>query len=191
MPSFKSLPAIFFLVSAIVFGFAAGLIVNNIPYLRLDTKVGISDIASILLTITVAAILSPLTTNRRTIKDFLINEVKDCINFLNSIKKEIDEAAIKGSSEKADKLRINSMIRDLGIRIDSLNEQLNLSYKRKSKGLQQKLTDMSNEYWEAMTSGQLMADGFKFDATYVSLHDKNYKKLLTTLKLGIPTINDF
>jgi hypothetical protein len=177
-------------------GFIVGRIVKDIPYLTLDTKVGIGDIANFVIATVVAILipmsLSPILKNKRVIKDFLIDEVKDCINFLASIKSSVDDMSIKGSNDENDRVKINSMIaQDLGMKIGSLAEQLEVSFKNKCPELKNTLTEKYNEYWREMTGGDLMSQNFTFSLGFRALHDRNYAKLQACLKKTIHEINNF
>ncbi len=177
-------------------GFVAGRIVKDIPYLTLETKVGIGDIANFVIATVVAVLipvsLSPILKNKRVIKDFLIDEVKDCIDFLTSIKASVDDMAIRGSSEESDRVKINSMIaQDLGMKIGSLAEQLEVSFKNKCPEIKTALTERYGEYWREMTGGDLMSQNFTFSLGFRATHDRNYAKLQACLKKTIHEINNF
>jgi hypothetical protein len=162
----------------------------------LDTKVGVGDIAQFILTVVVAFLipvsLSPLITNKRFIKDFLIGEAKDSIAFLAQIKDMIDTCAIQGNTSQSDKLKINSKIsRDLSIKISSLTTQLTLSFKNKSGELIKEIEQVYSDYWHETTGGELMSENFKFDIRFCTAHDKNYSKLEACLKKSVYQINNY
>lgn len=177
-------------------GFILGKIVVDIPYLSLDTEVGIGDIANSIIAVVVAVLipisLSPILSNKRAIKDFLINEVKDCTDFLTSIKTLIDDMSIKNNKINEDRIKINSMIaRDLGMKIGSIADQLETSFKNKCPKLTNNLRERYNEYWREVTGGELMSQDFEFNLIFKSMHDKNYSKLQATLKKAIHEINNY
>ncbi len=177
-------------------GFVAGRIIKDIPYLTLDTKVGIGDIANFIIALVVAVLipifLSPIITNKRAIKDFLIDEVQDAIEFLVSIKADVDDMAVRNSAEETDRIKINSMIaQDLGMKIGSLGDQLEASFKHRSRRLKPELTERYNEYWREMTGGELMSRTFQFTIAFRNTHDRHYARLLASLKKAIHEINNF
>jgi hypothetical protein len=177
-------------------GFIIGVGINDFPMFTWDREVSVASLANLLLTIIVGLLiplsLSPLLTNKRTIKDFLINETTECIGYLDSIKKKIDEIALENKTDKYDRIKINSMIsRDLSMKLSSLTEQLNLSFGIQSNALIEEINERYKEYWSEMTSGELMSDKFKFDISFCVLHDKNFKKIEMCLKRVVHKINNY
>lgn len=179
-----------------IFGFTAGLIKNDIPFFSVNGEVGITDLANLILTIVVAFLiplsLSPIITNKRTIKDFLINETKNCIDFLISIKSIIEENSLKNEDSDDAKKRINYMISTgLGAKISSLTEQLNTSFKKQSYKDIRNIDENYKEYWQEITGGELMSNDFKFDIKFCLSHDKGYRKIESCLKKIIHNINNY
>ncbi len=198
MPKFfnKNFQNVIIYILIFAVGFTLGKLIKNIPYLTLDKEVGIADITNFLMTLIVAVLipisLSPILKNKRVIKDFLIDETKDCINFLTSIKESIDDMSIKNSADENDRVKVNSMIGpDLGLKISSIAEQLEISFKSTCQSLKTELIEKYNEYWRDMTGGELMSQSFQFNLSFRSIHDKNYAKLQGCLKKAIHQINGF
>lgn len=176
--------------------FALGILVKDIPLISLDKQVSISDLANLLLTIIVAfwipISLSPWITDKRTLKDFLIDETKDLIDYFTKIKSSIDDAALKEVSSNIESRRINSMIsQDLSMKVNSLIDQLNLSFEGKSEKIRKELKQKYMDYWQETTSGALMSQKFKFDIQFRMLHDKSYAKLESCLKMAVHEINKY
>lgn len=176
-------------------GVAIATYIENFPFLELDKEVGITDLANLLLTIIVAfwipITLNPLITNKRTVKDFLISEVKDCIKFFESIKEKIDSAAHETTTKKA-KTIINGMIgQSLAMKISSLNSQLEGSFSSQSKELRVQIDQAYLEYWRETTGGNLMTDTFKFNVEYSNQHLKAFSKLELVLKQAIFKVNKY
>lgn len=96
----------YFFLAVLVFivGFLIGLGVNDFAFFSFDHEVSISDLANLCLTLVVGLLiplsLSPVITNKRVIKDFIIDDIKDCIAFLGSIKSEVDNLALSGVTKK-------------------------------------------------------------------------------------------
>jgi hypothetical protein len=190
------LGAVIFVLVVFVGGFGLGLAINNIPYFSFSSEVSVSDIANLLLTIIVAfwipITLSPIITNKRTIKDFLIDEVKDCIAFLTLIKNAVDEAALQGTTSEATRKKINSMVsRDLSMKLSSLINQLNLSFEKQSAPLRKDIDEKSREYWQETTGGGLMSRNYNIDVAYCVAHDKNFFKIEACLKKAVHEINNY
>ena len=189
---------VWYLIISVLFvvGFAIGLVVNDIPFFSWNRQVGVDGLASLILSIIVAfwipISLSPLITNKRITKDCLIEETKECINFLSQIKQKIDSVAIRGTTEEIDRKEITSMSsRDLSMKLSSLMEQLKLSFERKSEKLRMEISERNREYWEETTGGELMSDDFKIDLTYCNRHNNSYAKITSTLKKAIHEINKY
>jgi hypothetical protein len=176
--------------------FALGIVINDIPFVSLGTEVSISDLANLFLTIIVAIwipiSLSPLITDKRTLKDFLIEETKDLISIFARIKTSIDDAVLKGVSSIIESTRINSMIsQDLSMKVNSLIEQLNLSFEKQSRELGKEIKQKYFDYWQETTSGALMNQKFKFDIQFKIFHDKSYSKFEACLKKAVHEINKY
>lgn len=183
-------------VMIFVVGLVIGFVVNNISFFSINGEVGITDLANLTLTIVVAFLiplsLSPIITNKRTIKDFLINETKTCINFLISIKSAIEENSLKNENSDDAKKRVNYMISTgLGTNISSLTEQLNKSFKRQSYKNIKDIDENYKEYWQEITGGELMSNDFKFDIKFCLSHDKKYRRIESCLKRTIHDVNNY
>lgn len=183
-------------VLVFIVGLAMGLIINNIPFFSIDGKVGIADLANIILAVVVAFLipisLSPIITNKRTIKDILINETRECINFLISITTLIEDNSLKNESSIDAKRRINYMIgTSLGSKISSLTEQLEISFNKQSVDIIKDIDKKYKEYWQENTEGELMSDDFKFNIKFCISHEKSCRKLESCLKKSIHLINSY
>ena len=184
-----------FCIIFFVAGLILGRIIRDFPYLKLDTKVGIGDIANFVIALVVAVLipisLSPIIKNKRVIKDFLIYEVKDSVDFLSQIKTTIDALVFTNSTGEADRVKVNSMIaKDLGMKIGSLADQLDTSFKTKCQKLKIELNERYTEYWGEMTGGELMSTTFQFNLAFRTVHDRNYARLQASLKKAIHEINN-
>jgi hypothetical protein len=183
--------AVFFLI-----GFFVSRIIKDVPYLSLNTKIDISALANLIWAVIVGLLiplsLSPILTNKRVIKDFLIQETKDTLRYLQDIKTKIDELAIKGTTTKEDRLLVNSMIsRDLDMKITSLAEQIESAFDGKGDKIIANLKETYGSYWRETTGGELMSNTFKFNMSFRVAHDKNHLNIASSLKRAIHAINNF
>ena len=80
---------------------------------------------------------------------------------------------------------------DLGMKIGSIAEQLEISFKKRSHELKNQLNEKYNEYWREMTGGELMSKNFKFNLIFRTMHNRNYAKLQACIKKTIHEINNF
>jgi hypothetical protein len=200
MPKFfkKRIGIIIIVFVVFIAGLGLGLAIDDIPFFGWDRKVGVSDLANLLLTVIVGFLipvsLSPLITNKRNIKDFLIDETKDCLAFLAQIKAEIDKAALDSSATTPEitRRKINSMVSpDLGMKLTSLSSQLEISFEKESYKLRQGIDEQNREYWVETTGGGLMTQNFKIDINYYVSHNKSYAKIVRCLKSAVHEINNY
>jgi len=184
------------LIAVFSAGIFIGITIKDFPLFSLDTKVGVSDLANLILAVVVAFLipisLSPILANKRVMKDFLIGETKECLLYLSSIKELIDSLAVQGNSKKEDRARVNLMIsRVLSLKMLSLRNQLERSFKNESVEMRRAVNDAYVGYWQETTGGELMADKFKFDIRFSLSHDKSFIKLQECLKGTVHEINNY
>jgi hypothetical protein len=189
------IPYLLALVCLLV-GFAVGLAFNDIPHFSWSREISVSSLAQLLLAILVAFwipfTLSPLVTNKRAVKDFIIDETKDCIEFVHAIKAEVDKLAIQGKTSAAERTKLNMLMsRDLGMKIASLADQLSMSFESKSRLLRKEIGETHIEYWDRSTSGNLMKKSYNVDLAYVGEHNRNYAKMQAVLKKAVHSVNSF
>lgn len=182
-------------LSILVLGIIAGLMIDNIPYIVLKKEIGLGELANfimaLIVTIVVPILLTKWLNDERHIKDFLITEIQCCIQALESIKTKIDEAVVSGNTNKADIKLVLSKFNVYDLKIKSLCHQLEISYKRKSKAMRNDLISESLTYWKETTGGDLMNDNFSFDQSYFKTHNIAFSKLESFLKGCVHSVNQF
>jgi len=176
-------------------GFVAGKFAGNIPLVQLDYKMTLGDISNFLIAIFIAIVI-PLSINswlddKRKLKDFLMDEVGNCVKALSVVRDTFDECYKKGKFKKEDRKNILLYFRRLDISIDSLINQIEMLFKNKGGKVREEIKNTYIKYWKKTTGGALMSDGFKVDYDFVSDHYKNYFEFEIALKRAVHKINNF
>ncbi len=188
---FRAITALLF----ILLGFTLGLIVNDFPLLTLDTKVGIGDVANIILAVVVAFLVPiSLTTwldNKRHVKDFIIEEIQECLGTIRCIKEYVDSCCITKKTLRKDIIKIMFKLKDNERQISSLRNQLKESFSFKSKKMVNELITQQSEYWKRLTDGDLLSKGYKINSDFCKDHDAAFYKFQDYLKKCIHSVNNF
>ena len=161
----------------------------------MESEVGLGDIANFILVLLVAVLipilLNPLLDNKRYTKDFLIDEIRGCLNQLKGIKTIIDNCNIQNQTKKEDKREILSKITYFDLQIASLIKQLQPSFKKPSRNMRESLYEECRDYWKDTTGGELMNAKFKINNSFCKNHDTAFLKIDSHLKKCIHEINHF
>lgn len=191
----KILIQIFLILVLLSIGMVAGLMIGNLPYITLEREVGFGDIANFILALVLAivipVILNNWLDNTRNIKNFLIDEVRGCLDELSKIKEKIDKCCINGETVASDKRDIVMNISGLEMKVSSLISQLNGSFKRRSGDMREELYVHCREYWREVTGGELMSQRFKINKSFCKNHDKAFLEIEGYLKKCVHLINFF
>lgn len=175
-------------------GFVAGVFVKHIPGITLNHNIGLADIVNFVVVVLIA-IITPLVfnqwqDNKRFIKNFLIDEVKSVIKEAEKIKKIIDDCAINNKTNNIHRKSINMHFQCLNNKIDSLGQQIDISFKKPCNGLKEGLEKEYLKYWKKTTEGNLMSDSFIIDQNFCRMHNVIFAGFETNLKKAIHVINN-
>ena len=191
----KNIIKIIIIVALLALGFMAGILVRNIPYLSLDNKIGIGDVADFIMAIFIAIIL-PLVFNqwqdrKRFTKNFLIDELKLMIDELEKIKNRIDTCALNEETTELDIKSVNMYFQCLDIKIHSFGEQIDVSFKKIGSDLKKNMETEYLKYWRNTTGGDLMNQGFAIDKAFCKDHDSKFFIFESYLKKAIHVVNSW
>ncbi|MFA6447712.1 MAG: hypothetical protein WCW31_05715 [Patescibacteria group bacterium] len=177
------------------FGIFFDRLLQDIPYLSLETKISILDLASLLIAVAIAIMIPHYVTkiieDKRGIKTFLIEEFKELIVILKNIKSKINDAYVIGKLEENDKRAIVYIFFEAELKVNSIREQLEIAFKNKTQNIENDLTDFLFEYNEYVTGGELMNSDFKIDERFYKEHNTEYSKIETGVKNLIQKVYRF
>jgi hypothetical protein len=193
------LKIIFYIILVIV-AFCFGIFVDrlfvNFPYLELDPQVGVIDVAGLTVGIFIALLIpfsvSKLIEDKRGIKAFLVEEIKDLIQIIAEIKQVLREAHVAGVFIDKDRDKIVYTIHEAELKIDSINEQIEEAFENKAKVTKKTLTDLLIRYDKYLTGGELILASFiKVDERYYKESNLEHSKIETGLKTLLQRIYKF
>ena len=181
-------------VIALVLGLIIGILLKDFPYLEFDRKLKVYEICNLFVTISIAIsipfIVKKSIDDKRAIKAFLSEELKSSITHLAKIKELIVKCHTAKVITRNDKDEIIRLFNNLEIQINSLSEQLNVSFKSQST---QMVKDIKEEYFaydRFVTNDNLMCEAYSvIDAGFYRDHRASYCKLELKLKKAIHQIN--
>lgn len=159
---------------------------KDFPYLQLDPKIGILDIVTLLITITIAFMIPFFVTkildDKKGIKNLLIDEVKGLIVITAGIQKVISDSHILGEFKPEDRDRINYIFHEAELKISSIQEQIDIA-DGDSEKIGEKLKDLLFVYKDYLTGGELMLSTFRVVNDRFYMENKTeYSKIETGLK---------
>lgn len=177
----------FLILLSFILGILLDRCFKNFPYLELDPKVGVLDLATLLITIAIAFMIPIFVTkiieDKKGIKIFFVDEVKELIFILSEIKKVISDAHGLGEFKPTDRDKINYIFHTAELKIVSIREQVEIAFKNKAEETGTALVDSLFEYKDYLTGGELMLSTFvKVDERFYKENNTHYSKLETKLK---------
>ena len=184
---------LFWISLIFIIGIFIGLLIGNFPYIKFNSSVGFGDIANFILavfmTIFVSVGLNSWLDNKKYIKGFLIDEIKGCVDKIETIGEKIDKCVIVGNATRGDMEEIMSLFRFLNTKISSIKEQLKMSFDSESEDIRKLLGDEYLLYWDKVTS-RIVPVG-NFDRSSAITHVKAFSRFEGCLKKAIHVINRF
>lgn len=176
------------------FGIVIGLLINDVPKIRLNLEVKLFEPLTFLLTLTIG-VLIPFYIKRwiddtRHIKNNLIDELKSTLKEYEIIKSKIKFCYNNGSINDSDKTEINSLFEQADLKLNCLKQELIETYDKETSCLRDEIGSRSIDYWKQTTSAEMMSSKFK-KITDIFLRQNNecFLKLETTIKKGIIKIH--
>ncbi|MGN6212237.1 hypothetical protein [Parafilimonas sp.] len=182
---------LFFLI-----GLITGLIWKDIPYIKLNHEVKVTECLSIIVTLGIG-IFIPLIVKKwiddaRSVKTYLVDELNSVLSTVNLIKLKIKESFDKGTIGKDEKDEINYLFHTAELQITSFKNQLKVAFPNQEKKLSQKLSETYNLYKDFLTDGPLMVSSFtKIDDRFYREHNQESMKLDSLFKTIIQQIYKF
>ena len=174
-------------------GLTIGIIWKDLPMVKFNPEIKIYEVANLLLTlaigITIPLLVKKWIEDNRSVKLSLADEIKNIINTLNKIKTLLDNCHSCSSITKEQKDEINYLFHESELQINSLNEQLKISFGPHCKQLIDKLKENYHTYKDYLTGGELMLSSFiKVDDRFYREHKTEQAKIETYLKTVIHQI---
>lgn len=177
----------------IIAGFVLGVLVNDIPLLQLDTKVRFFEPLSFLLT-AIIGILIPFFIKRwiddsRQVKNHLVEELKDTLKEITTIKEKVKSCYYKKSITPSEKNEINALFEQADLKINCLEEQLSESFNKETSKLREDIKSDYISYWKLMTGSEIMSSKFKIiTEVFFKQHNESFLHIETKIKQGITKI---
>ncbi len=177
-------------VFTLILGLIIGILITDFPYIEFDRKLEIYEILNLLITISIAIsipfIVKKSIDDKRAIKAFLSEEIKSSLVHLSKIKELIVSCYIAKAITRNDKDDIIRLFNNLEMQINSLSEQLNVSFKTQSN---QMIKDIKEEYFAYdgfVTNDDLMCESYTIiDSGFYRDQKVSYCKLELKLKKPI------
>lgn len=178
----------------LVLGFILGVLLNDIPYLRITPDVRSGEIGNFIIAI-VIAIIVPFTIvtykdKKKQTKALLIDEIQTCLLAISAIKQKIYDCCLCGKTVIADKTEINMLFTESDIRFDSLQSQIKLAFPKDSERLINPIKEVYLGYWTEVTGGDLMNKNYKIDKTFYKLQNKAFIQLEGEFKKAVHKITN-
>lgn len=174
-------------------GLTIGIIWKDLPIVKFNPEIKIYEVANLLLTLAIG-IAIPLLVKKwiednRSVKISLVDEIKNILSTLNKIKLLLDNCHKCSTITKEQKDEINYLFHESELQINSLNEQLKISFDPQCKKIIDKLKENYHIYKDYLTGGELMLSSFvKVDDRFYREHKTEQSKIETYLKTVIHQI---
>ena len=177
-------------------GIVLGKIISNFPYIEWDKKIEAMSVISWLTTIGIAVAIPFLVKkgidDNRGIKSFLIDEVKDLIQLVKSIRDVIISAYEKGKFEEADRDQVLNLFNSAQQKVGSIQQQLEISFKEDSYEVVVDMKAALSGYKDYLTGGEMMQSSFnKVSYNFYNENNSEHSKIETTLKTLIHRMHKF
>jgi hypothetical protein len=172
----------------LIFGFAVGILWNDLPLINFNKEVKLTEVITILTTLGIG-IFIPLLVKKwiedsKSVKSYLVDEVKVIITTLSTIKIKIKERFDTGSISQKDKDDVNYLFHTAELQITSFKEQLQVAFPNQVKKVAPSLTDSYNRYKDFLTDGPFMVSSFdRIDDRFFREHNQEYTKIDGHLKV--------
>lgn len=177
-------------------GIITGRIVKDFPYIKWDNKVDFVSALGLLVTISISIMIpffvKKIIDDKRGIKSFLVEEVKDLIKITSSIRDVISNAYSISKFEASEKDKIIYTFHLAELKIESIAKQLEISFESQSPNVIKKLKEALSVYKRYLTDGEMMISTFnKIDDHFYRENSNEYSKIETNFKTVIHSIHKF
>ncbi|HKC69372.1 MAG TPA: hypothetical protein VKG26_14150 [Bacteroidia bacterium] len=171
----------------LMLGLAIGFLLTDFPKIEFDNHLRLYEVINFFLTLCIAIsipfIVKKSIDDKRAIKNFLTEEVKEALKYLTKTKELINTCYSNGAITRQNKDTIIIDFDNLGLKINSLGEQLEISFKNESKTIMEELKETYLLYHRFVTGDELMREGYdKIDLGFNRDYKSHYNKLELQLK---------
>ncbi|MHB8260381.1 MAG: hypothetical protein ACYDCN_15870 [Bacteroidia bacterium] len=171
----------------LIIGLVIGFLFIDFPKIEFDNHMRLYEICNLVLTLGIAIsipfIVKKSIDDKRAIKTFLTDEVKETLKYLVKSKELINNCYVNGALTKQNKDTIIIDFDNLGLQINSLKEQFEISFKPESQTLMAELTETYLNYHRFVTGDELMREAYdKIDIGFNRDYKTHYNKLELQLK---------
>lgn len=172
------------------FGIVIGIVINDIPKLKLNPEIKLFEPMTFLLTATIG-VLIPFFIKRwiddsRQIKNNLIDELKSTLKEYEIIKDKIIFCYNKKAISKSDKDEVNILFEQADLKYNCLNQQMIEAFDKETKCIRDEIHNGCIEYWKITTSSEMMSSKFKvISETFFRQHNEYFLKFETIIKKAI------
>jgi hypothetical protein len=178
----------------LILGLIIGFAYEDFPLIAFDNKVRIFEVLNLLLTLCIAIsipfIVKKTIDDKRAVKAFLTEEVKETLSALCKIRDVIKDAYIQGTISRDQKDILLRDFNSLELKLNSLNEQLEVSFKSESVKMIGGLKEAYFQYDGFVTGDDLMCETYdKIDAGFFREHKSLFYRLELQLKKAIQEIH--
>lgn len=187
---------VFLCAFSLCMGMFIDRILVNFPFLTLDPKVNVVDLAGLIVGVVIAFLIpfsvSKLIEDKRGIKTFLIDEIQDLIKTAAKVKSIICDAHNEGSFTKKDRRKILYIFHEAELKVHSINEQVKEAFEKEAESTKQTLIGLLFQYDRDITGGELVFDHFtEVDERFYKESNTNYFKIETGLKRLLQKVYKF
>lgn len=172
------------------FGIVIGIVINDMPVLKLNPEIKLFEPLTFLLTATIG-VLIPFFIKRwiddsRQIKNNLIDELKFTLKEYEIIKDKIKFCYNNRAISKSDKDEINILFEQADLKFNCLNQQMIEAFDKETKCIRDEIHNGCIEYWKHTTSAEMMSSKFKvISETFFRQHNEYFLKFETIIKKAI------
>lgn len=180
----------------LLLGIVIGRIIKDFPLIAWDNKVSFTSALSLIVTVGIGVMIpffvKKLIDDNRGIKCFLVDEIKDLIIIVSKIRDIISSAYSVSKFEVSDRDKIIYQFHAAQLKVDSIEDQLKISFKKQSPKLVAELKSCLSAYKEYLTDGEMMVSTFnKITDHFYKESSNEYSKIETGFKKTIHRIHKF
>ena len=177
-------------------GFVFGVFVRFFHHFILSNQIHFFEVANFVLTASIGVAIPFLVKKRiddnRSIKSFLVDEVKELISLVDEIKQIVSGCFLAGAISKDDKDKIIYLFHRAELKLASIERQATISFKKESPSIIADLKKSLGDYHDYLTGGDLMISTFrKVDSRFYRENNNEHSKIETNLKTSIHKIYKF
>lgn len=186
--------SLIFKILLFIGGLIIGYVLKHYPYLTLDKDVNIIDLAMLVATIAIAFMIpiyiQKFIEDSKGVKASLVEELKELVILISSIKRIITDSHANGSFAVKDRDDILFVIYEAELKITSIEEQFKIAYESKCEEFANALKGFLYGYQDYLTGGEMMLSSFiKIDDRFYRENSTEYSKIETGIKTLIQRVH--